>query len=151
MVYYGTEAGMWGGDDPDCRKPMVWKDLRYEDEVSHPLGQKRPRDPVKFDEVLFAFYQSLGQARAQQPALRRGTTETVLADDTRRVYALLRATDDDRVVAAFNGSEKEQTVDLPFASPSRDLLSTRRFKPKDGKTSVTLPPLSALLLAADRK
>ncbi len=151
MVYYGTEAGMWGGDDPDCRKPMVWKDLRYEDEASHPLGQKRPRDPVKFDDARFAFYQALGQVRAQQPALRHGTTETVLADDAKRVYALARALDDDRVVAAFNGSEKEQTVDLPFASPARDLLSTRRFKPKDGKTSVTLPPLSAVLLAADRK
>ncbi|RMF06190.1 MAG: glycoside hydrolase family 13 protein, partial [Candidatus Neomarinimicrobiota bacterium] len=23
-IYYGDEAGMWGADDPDCRKPMVW-------------------------------------------------------------------------------------------------------------------------------
>lgn len=151
MVYYGTETGMWGGDDPDCRKPMVWKELRYEEEAGHPLGQKRRSDAVRFDEELFAFYQALGQARAQQPALRRGTVETVLADDARRLLVFARATEDNRVVAAFNGSDSEQTVDLPVAVASRDLLSARRYKPRDGKTSVTLPALSAVLLAPDRR
>lgn len=23
-IYYGTEMGMTGGPDPDCRKPMDW-------------------------------------------------------------------------------------------------------------------------------
>jgi cyclomaltodextrinase / maltogenic alpha-amylase / neopullulanase len=151
MVYYGDEAGMWGGDDPDCRKPMVWKELRYEDEAAHPLGQKRRADPVKLDEEQLAFYQALGQARVQQSALRHGTAETVLADDARRLYAFVRATEDDRVVAAFNGSDREQTVDLPVGTASRDLLSPRRYRPKDGKTSVTLPALSAVLLAPDRR
>ena len=27
MVYYGDEVGMWGADDPTCRKPMLWEDL----------------------------------------------------------------------------------------------------------------------------
>ncbi len=36
MLYYGTEAGMWGGDDPDDRKPMVWDDLVYDDETGDP-------------------------------------------------------------------------------------------------------------------
>src|SRR4029453_16280473 len=26
VVYYGTESGMWGADEPDNRKPMVWAD-----------------------------------------------------------------------------------------------------------------------------
>ena len=151
MVYYGTEAGMWGGDDPDCRKPMVWKELRYEEEATHPLGQKRRPDAVRFEEDQFAFYQALGQARAQQPALRRGTVETVLADDARRLFAFARATEENRVLAAFNASESEQTVELPVGAASRDLLSARRYKPRDGKTTVTLPPLSAVLLAPDRR
>ncbi|NOX18135.1 MAG: glycoside hydrolase family 13 protein, partial [Chlorobi bacterium] len=37
QVYYGDEAGMWGGDDPDDRKPMVWKELTYETETAHPF------------------------------------------------------------------------------------------------------------------
>ncbi len=35
-IYYGEEAGMWGADDPDERKPMVWPDLVYETECAHP-------------------------------------------------------------------------------------------------------------------
>ena len=31
-IWNGDEVGMWGADDPDERKPMVWSDLRYEDE-----------------------------------------------------------------------------------------------------------------------
>jgi len=151
IVYYGTEAGMWGGDDPDCRKPMLWKELRYEDEAAHPLGQKRRADAVRFDEEQFAFYQALAQARAQQPALRRGTVETVLADDARRLYAFARVLEEDRVVAAFNASDREQTAELPVGGPVRDLLSSRRWKPREGKASVTLAPFSAALLAADRR
>ena len=38
MIYYGTESGMWGADDPDDRKPMVWEDIDYENESHHPFG-----------------------------------------------------------------------------------------------------------------
>lgn len=27
-IYYGDEVGMWGADDPDCRKPMLWEDFK---------------------------------------------------------------------------------------------------------------------------
>jgi neopullulanase len=33
-VYYGTEAGMVGGNDPDCRRPMTWHAM---DDVQHTL------------------------------------------------------------------------------------------------------------------
>lgn len=151
LVYYGTEAGMWGADDPDCRKPMLWKDLRHEEEATHPLGQKRRSDPVRVDEELLAFYQALGRARGERPALRRGEVETVLADDTRRLFVFVRSAEEDRVVAAFNASDREHTVELPMGTPSRDLLSSRRYKPRAEATSVTLRPLTAVLLAADRR
>lgn len=32
-LYYGDEVGMWGADDPDCRKPMIWADLHYTPEL----------------------------------------------------------------------------------------------------------------------
>src|SRR5699024_10118098 len=37
MIYYGTEAGMWGAGDPDDRKPMVWPELDFEPERTDPL------------------------------------------------------------------------------------------------------------------
>lgn len=151
VIFYGTEAGMWGADDPDCRKPMVWRDLRYEDEARHPLGQSRRADGVRFDDDLYKYYQTLGGMRAAVPALRRGSLETLLADDARRLYAFVRM-EEDRAVAAFNASDREQTVDLPYPGPAaRDLLSGRRYRPRDGKVSVVIPPLSAVLLTADNR
>jgi neopullulanase len=32
-VYYGTEMGMSGGGDPECRAPMIWKENRQDKEL----------------------------------------------------------------------------------------------------------------------
>ena len=58
-IWNGDEVGMWGADDPDERKPMVWADLRYEDEVTHPFGRARRRDRVAPDTALFRVYRDL--------------------------------------------------------------------------------------------
>ena len=31
----------WGADDPDCRKPMIWDDITYQNEYALPYGPKR--------------------------------------------------------------------------------------------------------------
>jgi len=150
VVYYGPEAGLWGADDPDCRKPMLWPEIRYEDEKAHPLGRPRRGDPVRTDDDLFRFFQTLGRIRAAAPSLRRGGVETILADDARKLFAFARV-EEDRVLAAFNAGGRDQTLELPFSIPSRDLLTGRRYRPRDAKTSVTVPALGAVLLAADER
>ncbi len=150
VLTFGTEAGLWGAADPDSEKPMLWRDLVYEAEATDPLGRPRKADGVRFDDELFKFYQGLGRIRASQAALRRGSLETVLADDARRLFAFVRALETERVTAAFNASDKDVTVDLPApAAAVRDLLSGRRQRVKDQKVQVTLPPQSAAYLAAD--
>ena len=47
MIYYGDEAGMWGANDPDCRKPMVWPDKKYDAETFNP--DQTTHDPMKYD------------------------------------------------------------------------------------------------------
>ncbi|NCF91178.1 MAG: alpha-amylase [Verrucomicrobiaceae bacterium] len=77
FVYYGTEAGMWGADDPDCRKPMVWPDLTYDSETAHPGGREVETSEVKFDLELHAFYRKLTQLRQKNPIWRRGSFKIV--------------------------------------------------------------------------
>jgi glycosidase len=55
-VWNGDEVGMWGADDPDERKPVVWADLRYDDETTDPFGRPRRRDRVEPDTALFRVY-----------------------------------------------------------------------------------------------
>ncbi len=73
MVYYGDEAGMWGGDDPDCRKPMVWPDMQYQPESHHPFGKPRPVDSVRFDAAIFRWYQKLIHLKKTEKSLRKGS------------------------------------------------------------------------------
>lgn len=150
LVSYGTETGLFGAAEPDNLRPMLWRELRYEDDAGHPAGATRKAEPLRFDEELLKHFQALGKARAAQPALRRGTTETVLADESRRVYAFARVLGDDRVLAAFNLTEKEQPLEVPFAAEQvRDLISGRKLRGRDGRVSVVLLPFSAALVAAD--
>lgn len=126
MVYYGTEAGMWGADDPDDRKPMVWPDLDYDPECAHPRGAQRACDEVAFDEDLFQFYRDVIALRREHEALRRGDFDVLLADDERDLFAFARALGDEVIVVLLNRSdeahglriEKPQpgTYDLAFAT-----------------------------------
>lgn len=81
VIYYGAEVGMWGADDPTCRKPMLWDDLglgqQFETQcVTHPGTWCLENASVKFssnqDKDLLAVYQRIIQARNEHPALRRG-------------------------------------------------------------------------------
>ena len=71
-IFYGDEVGMWGADDPDCRKPMVWKDIKYEDETHTPFGKLRKPDKVEQDTALLSFYKKLINIRKENPVLMFG-------------------------------------------------------------------------------
>jgi hypothetical protein len=105
---------------------------------------------VKFDEELLKLFSALGKARAAYPALRRGALETVVADEARRVYVFARVLDDERVVAAFNVTEKEVSLEVALAGDqAKDLLTGRKLRPRDGKLALVLPPYSAALVTAE--
>ena len=102
---------MWGADDPDDRKPMVWSDLRYEDEMVHPFGRPRHRDRVVPDTALFRVYQDLISLRKQHLRLFVDGTSRVAAYRRRRgVLAYERVLGDQRAVIAFNVSGRPREV-----------------------------------------
>jgi glycosidase len=112
-VWYGDEVGMWGADDPDPRKPMVWADLTHEDEVADPLGRNRRPDPVTPDPELLDVYKALIGLRRQHLRLFvDGTLTWLLSDDARGLLAFERGFGDERAVVAFNKSDEAQTLEL---------------------------------------
>lgn len=107
MIYYGTEAGMWGADDPCDRMPMVWNDLEYDDQTSDPLGRPRSPDPVTFHDELFKFYQSVVKLRLDTPALRRAPFELVAHDDAAQFLAFRRKFEGHSLLVAINRGEED--------------------------------------------
>jgi glycosidase len=108
-VWNGDEVGMWGADDPDERKPVVWGDLTYDDEATHPFGRPRNRDPVGPDTALLGVYRDLIALRKQHLRLFvDGTLTWLLTDDARGLLAYDRVLGDRRAIVAFNASDEPQ-------------------------------------------
>ena len=161
MIYYGDEAGMWSGDDPSNRQPMVWKDLEPYDDPQ-----------VKFDADLFAYYQRLIAIRGALSPLQLGFFRPVLVDDERSIYAFARELDGKTVYVVLNRSKAEQSADLPIegnpnlidwlnapdvewrplpdsptARPSLVVEGAKTMSPTGGKLSVQLKPYGTMILA----
>ncbi len=111
MIYYGDEAGMWGANDPCCRKPMVWEDLQYADEAAAPTGgQREVAERVAVDCELFEHYRKLIHIRREHPALQLGDFKTVLIDDALELYAFSRSHEGQKLVVVINNGKQDQRV-----------------------------------------
>ncbi len=149
MVYYGDEVGMWGANDPDDRKPMIWDDIRYEDEVTNPDGSLRPADKVAVNRQLQQHYRLLIQLRQQLPALRLGDYQTLLVDDQRELYGFERRHQQQRVRVLLNNSEQPQQITLPKAQANwQDALSQLAISQNGDTIQLTIPAKWGAVLVA---
>jgi cyclomaltodextrinase / maltogenic alpha-amylase / neopullulanase len=144
-IWNGDEVGMWGADDPDERKPLVWADLSYEDETTHPMGQRRKRDRVAPDTALFRVYRDLIGLRKQHLRLFvDGSLTWLVQDDRQGLLAYDRVLGDQRAIVAFNNSDEVRSVSVPaqgsyrLAYPTGGPVSTSQ-----GKLSARLPARTA--------
>ena len=106
MIYYGDEAGMWGSNDPDCRKPMVWADKEYDSETFNPNQSKHEADKVNFNTDLFNWYKKIIGLRNQYKAIKLGYYTTIETNDADKIYAFSRKLGDEEVFVIINRSDK---------------------------------------------
>jgi cyclomaltodextrinase / maltogenic alpha-amylase / neopullulanase len=117
MIYYGTEVGLWGANDPDNRQLMLWDDIAYEKETHVPGGRcaaaaRRP------DRKLLVFFRKAIALRREHAVFRRGRFEWVKTGSD-RLLAFRRWDDQQDVTALFNAGDQPLTYRL--AHPSTDL------------------------------
>jgi glycosidase len=150
-IWNGDEVGMWGADDPDCRKPIIWDDLKYEDErANYYPEKKRPVDIVKPDKDLFTFYQKMTTLRRNNPVLSTGDMNFLVADDKKIILSYVRSKGDEEIIVVFNRSDNEQSVFIPVKKDG----SYKELFPTEDKTcktvnyglEISLQPLTAVIL-----
>ena len=143
FIYYGDEVGMWGADDPDCRKPMVWDDIEYDDEVTDPWGRSYGPFKISVDEKMKNFYKSLIQLRRSEPALNLGDYSLIQTSQD-GTFAFKRSLENETILAIFNYGDSEW---LPEPTVFGDIVETEwRLKlDSNGSAQKTLMPLSARL------
>ncbi len=154
-IWNGDEVGMWGPDDPDSRKPMVWPDLTYQDEASDPFGRVREPDRVAPDLELRQVYRRLIALRKENARLfADGSVHALPADPGGAVLAYERVLDQGtgtaRAVVLFNRSDGEVTVELPLVDGSYAVAYAEGSWPlgdtvivSGGSLRLSLPPLGA--------
>ncbi|UCE20477.1 MAG: glycoside hydrolase family 13 protein [Gemmatimonadota bacterium] len=154
MIYYGDEAGMWGANDPCCRKPMIWKDLIYDDEAYLPDGSKRTNsDTVAFNQELYDHYRKLIHIRARHEALQSGDYTTLFIDDTKGIYTFSRETGGERVIVMLNNSTAAHNVTVPlnFKAELSDVLNENdHFKTHNGTLSLPVKGQWGRILVANK-
>lgn len=150
MIYYGDEAGMWGANDPCCRKPMVWPELEYEPELYWPDGAKKETaSPVQFNHDLFNHYKKLIHIRNNSLALQVGSFETLLADED--VFAFCRSHEGETIIVILNRGKTTQPVTLSLANYEEstfiDLLNDdHRYATANGTMMVNVAGLWGCIL-----
>ena len=83
FIYYGDEYAMTGGDDPDCRRGMVW-DEKYQ------------------DREMFAWYRKLIQLRKAYPAITEGKEINRICEDERGILTIERELGDEKAIVVFD-------------------------------------------------
>ena len=155
QIWNGDELGMWGADDPDCRKPIIWPELIFDPEKAHLLPDKtRPVDTVKADLALLDYYAFLIKLRNSSPALRTGSFEVLLADDDQQLLAYSRKDNRWEAIVAFNLSDEEKSiaVSTTFAKAYTDAMNPNEmFRPKKKTIELVVPAKSGRLLINQRE
>ncbi len=154
MIYYGDEAGMWGGHDPDERMPMVWPDMTYDPQVIDPRGTAHEPDKVEFDQELFDFYKRAIALRKSSDALNHGEYAVLSTDDLQRSMVFTRRTPKQSLVVALNRGGQPATIPLHVAAKKlKAVFATSKeaeaMEPKettDG-AELTLPPLTGVVFS----
>ncbi|MDZ7658822.1 glycoside hydrolase family 13 protein [Fodinibius sp.] len=157
MIFYGTEAGMWGADDPDDRKPMVWPELEYDDEKNHPLDKERPIDENSFDEELFNWYKKLGEIRNKHLALRKGKFQELLTKNDADVFVFARFLNKHMFcLVAVNRSDQTRKIRIPLdhfeveeGKHLENIITGNRAEVVNSETVITLPPIAGAVLSPE--
>jgi len=115
-IYYGDEVGLVGPtaysggkweDDPYNRLPFPWLDATGTPYYTHLQSGGAGWT------TLLPYYQLLTATRKAHEALRTGSFDTLLVDDTNDIYSYGRlAADDAAVVIANRGATQNVTVDV---------------------------------------
>ena len=87
-IYYGDEAGLTGGKDPDNRKYFPWDNI---------------------SEEVYQIYQNWTKKRLNEPTLRQGEFSTFFTD---KILGILRFTDKEIFIHMINPTLDEVTVNF---------------------------------------
>ncbi|WP_353711034.1 alpha-amylase family glycosyl hydrolase [Arthrobacter sp. K5] len=155
VVYYGDEQGFTGnGGDQDARQTLFASKVSdYLNDDLLGTDATHATDNFNTGRPLYAKIRELAQLTKEHPALRDGAHQHRYASDGPGIYAFSRtdAKDQREYVVALNNTEEPQTAAVPTYIPKRNYsllygdAAQNSKTSADGRLTVTVPPLSAVV------
>lgn len=118
-TYYGSEIGLNGGGEPDCRKTFPWEESGW-------------------DHELLGFYRRMIALRKAEPALREGSIRFL---PTGLLFVLERVCSQDRILLLINNTPQSLAYTLPDGK--------NLFTGESCGGTVQIPPEAFLLVKCD--
>lgn len=105
-LYYGSEIGLDGGNDPDNRKPMIW-------------------DKKKQDTELFSYFKKLINLRKNIKAFSHEGSFSFLKEGSEELIIYERFTSEEKVICIINNNNTAKTIRIKALRNKRvrELLS----------------------------
>ena len=140
QIWNGDEMGMWGADDPNCRKPLMWPELKFEKEYRNNFqpGAKQ-YDKIGFNKKHFEFYRKLIQLRKENSVLSFGSFKFLVNEGKKLGYS--RSDEANEIIVFFNLENSKSNFELPEGD-FIDLLTGKKFENR----SIILKPMEAVVL-----
>ena len=132
-IYYGSEVGLDGGQDPDCRKGMPW-------------------DTDAWDKDRLAFTRAAVALREAVPALRRGRYRPLVAQGLTFGFERHLETQGSWAVVLLNADTRPRDFQLAGLTDGvyHDYFSKRAYLVRNGTVVVDgVPPRSGAVLVKD--
>ncbi|MBP1233811.1 glycosidase [Arthrobacter sp. PvP102] len=158
VVYYGDEQGFTGpGGDQDARQTLFASQVpEYLDDDLLGTDATHATDNFNTGHPLYSKISELAALTAEHPALRNGAHQNRYAAQGQGIYAFSRtdAKDQREYVVAVNNSGTAQTAAVPTYIAKRNYSriygdaggsAAESKTADDGKLTVTVPPLSAVV------
>ncbi len=142
MIYYGDELGMWGANDPCCRKPMLWPEMNFEAERFLPDGNTHQASTMVTANIgLQDFYKRLIRIRNTTPALQKGNFVVRRDLCSEHIFAFERNVDEQQILVLLNKCKEVLVIPCPEAGA--DLLNNIEYKKDE---MIALPKQSGVIL-----
>jgi glycosidase len=146
QIYNGDEAGMWGGDDPDCRKPMIWQEFNYEDETADPFNRDKAIDNVNVNHDLMNWYKKLTMMRQSEPVLSLGNIEFMKCSN-KDVLVFSREYEGNSILVFANSGKMNFEMKRKFNDGDYlDLLSGKKYVINKEGIKLNLNPYQIIIL-----
>lgn len=148
QIWQGDEFGMWGADDPDNRKPVIWDEYTYENETLNVSGDEIYNDKVEINKDIFSFYKKLISIRKNNQELVYGDVNYIIANDEHNVFAYSRNYKDSTsyIVFNLNTSKENIMIDIDEQGVFTDLITGKEYKSTSTVLSITLDSKSEIIL-----